>query len=134
MSTLEELYDGAFQTVLGEIDDIDPGGVDRLVLCSGKVYYELLEARRAANAENVVILRIEQLYPYPREDLARAIASYKRLRRVVWCQEEPMNQGAWFQTQHKMRQAIAAHEAFPNLEICRQGLFRGDRGRLHADA
>ena len=136
VSTLEELYDGAFQTVLGEIDDIDPGGVDRLVLCSGKVYYELLEARRAANAENVVILRIEQLYPYPREDLARAIAQYKRLRRVVWCQEEPMNQGAWFQTQHKLRQAIAAHEAFPNLEYAGRDSFAATAGgymQMHND-
>ena len=106
-STLEELYDGAFQTVLPEIDDLDPEGVDRLVLCSGKVYYELLEARRAADARNVAIMRIEQLYPYPREDLARAIAPHQRLRRVVWCQEEPMNQGAWYPTQHKMRQVVA---------------------------
>ena len=116
VSTLKELHDGAFQTVLGEIDDLDPSGVDRLVLCSGKVYYELLEARRAADADNVAILRIEQLYPYPREDLARAIAPYRRARRMVWCQEEPMNQGAWYQTQHKMREAIAAHESSPNLE------------------
>ena len=136
VSTLEELYDGSFQTVLGEIDDIDPRGVDRVVLCSGKVYYELLEARREAGSENVAILRIEQLYPYPREDLARAIAPYKRLRRVVWCQEEPMNQGAWFQTQHKMRQEIAAHEAFPNLEYAGRDSFAATAGgymQMHVD-
>ena len=136
VSTLAELHDGAFRTVLGEIDDIDPRGVDRVVLCSGKVYYELLEARRAAQAFNVAVLRVEQLYPYPREDLARAIAPYKRLRRVVWCQEEPMNQGAWYQTQHKMRQAIAAHEAFPNLEYAGRNSFAASAGgytQMHND-
>ena len=136
VSTLAELHDGAFRTVLREIDDIDPRGVDRVVLCSGKVYYELLEARRAAQACNVAILRVEQLYPYPREDLARAIAPYKRLRRVVWCQEEPMNQGAWYQTQHKMRQAIAAHEAFPNLEYAGRNSFAASAGgytQMHND-
>ena len=136
VSTLAELHDGAFRTVLGEIDDIDPRGVDRVVLCSGKVYYELLEARRAAQASNVAVLRVEQLYPYPREDLARAIAPYKRLRRVVWCQEEPMNQGAWYQTQHKMRQAIAAHEAFPNLEYAGRNSFAASAGgytQMHND-
>ena len=136
VSTLAELHDGAFRTVLREIDDIDPRGVDRVVLCSGKVYYELLEARRAAQASNVAILRVEQLYPYPREDLARAIAPYKRLRRVVWCQEEPMNQGAWYQTQHKMRQAIAAHEAFPNLEYAGRDSFAASAGgytQMHND-
>ena len=136
VSTLAELHDGAFRTVLGEIDDIDPRGVDRVVLCSGKVYYELLEARRAAEASNVAILRVEQLYPYPREDLARAIAPYERLRRVVWCQEEPMNQGAWYQTQHKMRQAIAGHEAFPNLEYAGRNSFAASAGgytQMHND-
>ena len=135
-STLVELYDGAFRTVLPEVDDLDPGGVDRVVLCSGKVYYELLDARRAADAKNVALLRIEQLYPYPREDLARAIAPYKRLRRVVWCQEEPMNQGAWFQTQHKMHQVVAGHEAFPNLDYAGRSSFAATAGgylRMHND-
>ena len=135
-STLEELYDGAFRTVLPEFDDLDADDIDRVVLCSGKVYYELLEARRAVDARNVAILRIEQLYPYPRDDLARAIAPYKRLRRVVWCQEEPMNQGAWFQTQHKMRQVIAGHEAFPNLEYAGRSSFAATAGgylQMHND-
>ena len=136
VSTLAEVHDGAFQTVLGEIDDIDPGGVDRLVLCSGKVYYELLEVRREAAVENVAILRIEQLYPFPREDLARVIAPYRRLRRVVWCQEEPMNQGAWYQTQNSMRQVIAAHEAYPNLEYAGREAFAATAGgfmQMHND-
>ena len=127
-STLAELYDGAFQTVLPEADELDPAGVDRLVLCSGKVYYELLEARRAADARNVAIMRIEQLYPYPREDLARAIALYRRLRRVVWCQEEPMNQGAWYLSQSKMRQVVTGHNAFLNLEYAGRDSFAASAG------
>ncbi len=136
VSTLEDLYDGAFRTVLPEIDDLDPKGVDRLVLCGGKVYYELLEARRASGAQNVAILRIEQLYPYPREDLARAVAPYTRVRRVVWCQEEPQNQGAWFQTQHKIRQVIAGLDTFPPLEYAGRDSFAATAGgypQMHND-
>ena len=136
VSTLGELHDGAFQTVLPEIDDLDPKGVDRLVLCSGKVYYELLETRRAREAQNVAILRLEQLYPYPREDLARAIAPYSRVRRVIWCQEEPQNQGAWYQTQHQIRQVIAGLDTFPHLEYAGRDSFAATAGgylQMHND-
>ena len=136
VSTLEELYDGAFQTVLPEIDSIDPGAVDRLVLCAGKVYYELLEARRAAGASNIAIVRIEQLYPYPRDDLARAIAPYSRLRQVVWCQEEPMNQGAWYPTQHKIREVLAGFASSIDLEYAGRDSFAATAGgylQMHND-
>ncbi|MCR9279174.1 MAG: 2-oxoglutarate dehydrogenase E1 component [Pseudomonadaceae bacterium] len=109
-STLDELSDGQFHVVLGEVDDIDPAAVDRLVLCSGKVYYELLEARREHELENVAIVRLEQLYPFPEAELAQTLKPYTKLEQVIWCQEEPQNQGAWYSSQHHMRKVVLAHD------------------------
>ncbi len=108
-STIEELADGTFQPVIPEIDPIDPQKVGRVVLCSGKVYYDLLERRRDDATEEVAIVRLEQLYPFPEQELGQAIAHYKQLKDVVWCQEEPMNQGAWYSSQHHMRRVILGH-------------------------
>lgn len=110
VSTLEDLAEGSFQTVIGEIDPVDPKKVERLILCSGKVYYDLLAKRRAEGRDDVAIVRIEQLYPFPEEDLAEALAPYKNLKHIVWCQEEPMNQGAWYCSQHHMRRVATAHK------------------------
>ncbi|MCC6077325.1 2-oxoglutarate dehydrogenase E1 component [Pseudomonas sp. GCM10022188] len=110
ISTLEELAQGSFHPVLPEIDSLDPKKVERLVLCSGKVYYDLLEKRRAEGREDTAIVRIEQLYPFPEEELAEVMAPYKNLKHVVWCQDEPMNQGAWYCSQHHMRRVISAHK------------------------
>ena len=110
LSTLEDLSDGKFHTVIGEIDDLDLGDVDRLVLCSGKVYYDLLEKRREAEAKNVAIVRLEQLYPFPEAELESVMGPYKNLKDVIWCQEEPMNQGAWYSSQHHMRRVILRHD------------------------
>jgi len=109
-STLEELCDGKFNVVLPEVDNIDPDGVDRLILCSGKVYFDLLERRRDSGATNVAIARLEQLYPFPEPELEAVIAPYRQLKEVVWCQEEPMNQGAWYSSQHHMRRVILRHD------------------------
>jgi len=109
ISTLEDLAEGSFQTVIPEIDTLDPAKVTRLVLCSGKVYYDLLEKRRAEGREDIAIVRIEQLYPFPEDDLMEAIAPYTDLTHVVWCQEEPMNQGAWYSSQHHLRRSIGNH-------------------------
>lgn len=110
ISTLEELSQGSFQPVLPEIDTLDPKKVERLILCSGKVYYDLLEKRRAEGLDSTAIVRIEQLYPFPEEELAEIMAPYTNLKQVVWCQEEPMNQGAWYCSQHHMRRVISAHD------------------------
>jgi len=110
VSTLEDLADGSFETVLPELDDLDPAGVDRLIMCSGKVYYDLLDRRREAEIDNVAIVRLEQLYPFPEERLEEVISPYKGLKDVVWCQEEPMNQGAWYASQHHMRRVILKHD------------------------
>ena len=109
VSSLEDLSDGSFQTVIPEIDALDPAKVDRVIMCSGKVYYDLLEKRRADGNETAAIVRIEQLYPFPEDDLAEILAPYTALKKVVWCQEEPMNQGAWYCSQHHMRRVIAQH-------------------------
>ncbi len=100
VSKLSELTDASFLPVIGEIDDIDPYHVTRLVLCSGKVYYDLLEARRQDELQQVAIIRIEQLYPFPNEQFKQEVDKYPNLERVVWCQEEPKNQGAWYQSKH----------------------------------
>ena len=96
VSTLAEMSEGSvFQTVIGEVDAIaKPDKVRRVVLCSGKVYYDLLAARRERGIEDVAILRLEQLYPFPKLTLPKLLAPYRNAE-IVWCQEEPMNMGAW---------------------------------------
>lgn len=116
VSTLEDLAEGSFQTVIPEIDTLDPAKVERLVLCGGKVYYDLLEKRRAEGREDIAIVRIEQLYPFPEDDLVEILAPYTNLKHAVWCQEEPMNQGAWYSSQHHMRRILGRHNRALNLE------------------
>ena len=96
VSSLADMSAGSqFQTVIGEIDPIaKPDEVRRVVLCSGKVYYDLLAARRERGIEDIAILRLEQLYPFPKLTLPKLLAPYRRAE-IVWCQEEPMNMGAW---------------------------------------
>ncbi|MFK4234468.1 2-oxoglutarate dehydrogenase E1 component [Pseudomonas guariconensis] len=116
VSTLEDLAEGSFQTVIPEIDTLDPAKVERLVLCGGKVYYDLLEKRRAEGREDIAIVRIEQLYPFPEDDLVEILAPYTNLKHAVWCQEEPMNQGAWYSSQHHMRRILTRHNKALVLE------------------
>ena len=80
-------------------------------MCSGRVYYDLYEKRRIENRPDIAILRIEQLYPFPELDLQQAISQYENLEHVVWCQEEPMNQGAWYCSQHHMRHVVTRHKS-----------------------
>lgn len=106
VSSLQDLAEGRFQNVIPEIDPIPPEGVRRVVLCSGKVYYDLLEARRKADNKEVAIIRIEQLYPFPEEELKEILTQYQHVKDFVWCQEEPKNQGAWYNCQHRMKRAV----------------------------
>jgi 2-oxoglutarate dehydrogenase E1 component len=110
VSALEDLAHGSFHCVLGEIDDLPPADVRRLVFCSGKVYFDLLEARRAGEIRDAAIVRIEQLYPFPAEDYAAVLRRYPNAREIVWCQEEPQNQGAWFQIRHRLHEPLAHHQ------------------------
>ncbi|MDP2571026.1 2-oxoglutarate dehydrogenase E1 component [Vibrio penaeicida] len=107
-SSLEDLSEGTFQAAIGEIDTLEASKVKRVVFCSGKVYYDLLEQRRNNEQDDVAIVRIEQLYPFPLEEVQTAIAQYTNAVDYVWCQEEPQNQGAWYSSQHNFRIAIPA--------------------------
>jgi len=95
-STLEELSDGEFQGVIGEVEPINAKKVSRVVFCSGKIYYELVAARHERKISHVAIARLEQLYPFPQESFQEELAKYPKATEVVWCQDEPRNQGAWY--------------------------------------
>lgn len=84
----------------------DPKQVKRVVMCSGKVYYDLLEQRRKNNQTDVAIIRIEQLYPFPIEEVKQILESYAHVKDFVWCQEEPLNQGAWYCSKHNFEASI----------------------------
>ncbi|QFI37735.1 2-oxoglutarate dehydrogenase E1 component [Moritella marina ATCC 15381] len=106
ISSLSELAEGTFQNVIGEIDELDPTQVKRVVMCSGKVYFDLLETRRKTGQTDVAIVRIEQLYPFPHAEIAAVFADYQHVEQFVWCQEEPQNQGAWYSSQHHHWESI----------------------------
>ncbi len=93
-SPIEAFAEGDFHTVLAD-PTADPDQVDRVLLCSGKLYFELVERRQEASVEGVALVRVEQLYPWPAVDLDAVLATYPRSRETVWCQEEPANMGAW---------------------------------------
>lgn len=106
VSTLDELANGTFQLAIGEIDKLATKQVKRIILCSGKIYYDLLEQRRKNKQTNVAIIRIEQLYPFPHQVMLELLKPYHHVRDFVWCQEEPLNQGAWYCSQHNFREVI----------------------------
>lgn len=106
VSSLEELARGRFQTIIDEVDRLDPKVVSRVVFCSGKVYYDLLEQRRAEQLTHVAIVRIEQLYPFPAAGYEAVLARYPNAHEIVWCQEEPQNQGAWYQIRHRLQEPL----------------------------
>lgn len=99
-SPLSEFTQGGFRAVMPEVDALDAGKVKRIIACSGKIYYELLNARREKGIADMAIIRLEQLYPFPHEDFAAQVAAYPNAGEFVWCQEEPGNQGAWHRIQH----------------------------------
>ena len=102
VSTLDELAAGtSFKPVNGETDpEIDDGKVRRVIFCSGRVYYDLIAARREKGIKDMAIARIAQLYPFPHDDLKAEMKRYPKAKEVIWCQEEPGNQGAWHRIQH----------------------------------
>ncbi|QTH64078.1 2-oxoglutarate dehydrogenase E1 component [Psychrosphaera ytuae] len=106
VSSLEELAEGTYHNVIDEIDDIEAKDVKRVVFCSGKVYYDLLDKRRKDEQTDVAIVRVEQLYPFPHAEMDKVIEKYKHVKDFVWCQEEPQNQGAWYCSQHHFWNSI----------------------------
>jgi 2-oxoglutarate dehydrogenase E1 component len=107
VSSLEELSRGSFQNVIDEVEELEPAKVRRIVFSSGKVYFDLLKARRAAAQADVALVRLEQIYPFPIEEYEAVLRRYPNAREVVWCQEEPQNQGAWYQIRHQLDRPLA---------------------------
>jgi 2-oxoglutarate dehydrogenase E1 component len=108
VSRLEELGTGGFNPLIDEIDDLKPSGVTRIVLCSGKVYFDLLKSRRDVKADSVAIVRLEQLYPFPSDEYEAILRKYANAHEIVWCQEEPQNQGSWYQIRHRLQSKLSA--------------------------
>ena len=107
-SPLEAFTAGGFDVVIGADGAVDAASVRRVVACSGKVYFDLLHARQERNITDIALLRIEQLYPFPRDAFSAEMARYPNAVELVWAQEEPQNQGAWFSIQHHLRECMAA--------------------------
>ena len=107
VSSLEDLAQGEFQVLIGDPQAPDPAGVRRVLLCSGKVYFDLYTGAVERGSNDVAIVRVEQLYPFPKAQLADELAHYGNATEVVWVQEEPLNQGAWYQIRHKLTDALA---------------------------
>jgi 2-oxoglutarate dehydrogenase E1 component len=110
VNSLEDLTEGHFQEIIPEIDPHDPTQITRVVACSGKVFYDLLEARRERKLDHVAIIRVEQLYPFPQALYNQILDQYPNLTDIVWCQEEPKNQGAWYQSLHHLERGLRPHQ------------------------
>lgn len=107
VSDLSELAKGSFQPVLGEVDGgIDAKKVKRVIACSGRVYYDLVAHRREAKANDVAIVRIEQLYPFAHKQFEAEMKKYENATEVVWVQDEPQNQGPWFYVEHHLKEGM----------------------------
>jgi 2-oxoglutarate dehydrogenase E1 component len=116
ISTLEDLAEGSFKTVLPDTSEtMVADKVKRIVLCSGKIYYDLINRRTELEKDDVVVIRLEQLYPFPYDDLESELEQYKNVESLVWCQEEPKNQGAWHANRHRMNRVL--EKLYPELKI-----------------
>ncbi|MDO9243797.1 MAG: 2-oxoglutarate dehydrogenase E1 component, partial [Rhodocyclaceae bacterium] len=105
-SSLDDLCEGTFQTVFGEVFPHNPKKITRVVCCTGKVYYDLLKARNERQLEHVAIIRTPQLYPMDDRRLLEELNRYPKMKELVWCQEEPENQGAWYAKHHRLIQLL----------------------------
>ncbi|HET7670756.1 MAG TPA: 2-oxoglutarate dehydrogenase E1 component [Burkholderiales bacterium] len=103
-SPIQDLANGTFQTVIPDTTTVDEKGVKRVIACCGKVYYDLATKRIEMQKSDVAIIRVEQLYPFPHKQFEAEMKRYPNAHEVVWCQEEPQNQGAWYQTAHYFRE------------------------------
>ncbi|MBN8726752.1 MAG: 2-oxoglutarate dehydrogenase E1 component [Xanthomonadales bacterium] len=119
VSMLDDLAGGRFELVIPDTTAKDPARVERVVLCSGKVYYDLVEYATKNDIHDVAIVRVEQLYPFPRPEVSAELARFGAVKEVIWCQEEPMNQGAWYQIRHHL-QAVTG----PQLPLAYAGRAR----------
>lgn len=109
-SKLEDFVNGSFQVVIPEGKNLDATKITKVILCSGKVYYDLEAKRDEMNLNHIAILRIEQLYPFPEPELKEMLKQYTKAKEVVWCQEEPQNQGAWYASQHHFQACLSPNQ------------------------
>jgi 2-oxoglutarate dehydrogenase E1 component len=105
-SSIDDLAGGHFHSVIGDTIDLDPKKVRRVVICTGKVYYDLYTRRQEEGIDDVAIVRIEQLYPFPYTELGEVIAGFPNAAEYIWCQEEPRNQGAWYHLKHRLERVL----------------------------
>ena len=106
VSSIGELSSGRFELIIPEVEAIEVKKTRRLVFCSGKVYFDLLETRQVHGVKDVAIIRVEQLYPFPIDEYAELIKQYSHVDEIIWCQEEPQNQGAWYQIKHRLQEPL----------------------------
>ncbi|CAJ93421.1 2-oxoglutarate dehydrogenase E1 component [Cupriavidus necator] len=100
VSPLSDLAKGHFETVIPDHEELNASKVKRVIMCSGKVYYDLVNTRKEREANDTAVIRLEQLYPFPHKAVAAELKKYPNATEIVWCQDEPQNQGAWFFVQH----------------------------------
>jgi 2-oxoglutarate dehydrogenase E1 component len=129
VSAIDELSGGRFECIIPEIEAIELDKTRRLVFCSGKVYFDLLEARETHGINNIALIRIEQLYPFPVDEYAALVAQYGHVKEIIWCQEEPLNQGAWYQIKHRLQEGLQSHQELyyagrPSAAAPASGIFK----------
>lgn len=129
VSPIGDLSTGRFELIIPEIEAISVEKTQRLVFCSGKVYYDLLESREAHGIKDVALIRVEQLYPFPVDEYAELITRHAHVKEIVWCQEEPLNQGAWYQIKHRLQEPLQSHQELyyagrPSAAAPASGIFK----------
>ncbi|MGI9201815.1 MAG: 2-oxoglutarate dehydrogenase E1 component, partial [Woeseiaceae bacterium] len=129
VSPVTSLSSGAFELIIPETADIAAQDTKRVVFCSGKVYFDLLEARKVHGMSDVALVRIEQIYPFPVEDYAAQLQQYAHVKDFIWCQEEPQNQGAWYQIRHRLQEAMGDDQQLyyagrPSAAAPASGIFK----------
>ena len=129
VSPLTALSAGEFELLIPEAENISAKKTRRVVFCSGKVYYDLLEARQVHGIDDVALIRLEQLYPFPVPEYASLLKQYDHVDEIVWCQEEPQNQGAWYQIRHRLQDPLDDHQQLyyagrPGAAAPASGIFK----------
>ncbi|MBM38072.1 MAG: 2-oxoglutarate dehydrogenase E1 component [Woeseia sp.] len=129
VSSVDNLINGKFNLIIPEVEKSIIKNATRVVLCSGKVYFDLLETRKVQGKNDVAIIRIEQLYPFPINEYAAQIKLYDQVKEIIWCQEEPLNQGAWYQIKHRLQEPLGKHQQIyyagrPGAAAPASGIFK----------
>ena len=129
VSPVTSLSSGAFEPIIPEGTDIAAQDTKRVVFCSGKVYFDLLEARNVHGMNDVALVRLEQIYPFPIEEYAVQLQQYAHVKDFIWCQEEPQNQGAWYQIRHRLQEAMSNDQQLyyagrPSAAAPASGIFK----------